>query len=288
MLAFILDIHQTFEAHDLFIVALLVVLEGVLSIDNALVLGILAKRLPKHQQKKALTYGLIGAFVFRLLAIGLATFLIRLTIVKLLGGAYLLWIAIKHFFLESGDDTSIEAKAVAAGMIEEESVTAEQREHVTVVLQYQSSAAIMGPPGKVLARFWPTVFVIELTDVAFAVDSILAAIGVVGDAPPGTPEGVLHPKYWVVLTGGFLGVILMRFAAILFIRLLEAFPRFEEAAYILVSVIGIKLLLDWVAYQFHLPIDFHHPSSPAFWIFWIAMILGFCFGFLPEKKKVAQ
>ena len=88
---------QSFEAHDLALIAFLVVLEGVLSIDNALVLGVLAKRLPKHQQSKALTYGLIGAFVFRLIAIGMATYLLRWRIVKLVGGAYLIYIAVKHF-----------------------------------------------------------------------------------------------------------------------------------------------------------------------------------------------
>ena len=67
---------QTLEAHDLAVIGLLIVLEGVLSIDNALVLGILAKRLPKRQQGRALTYGLVGAFVFRLIAIALAAYLL--------------------------------------------------------------------------------------------------------------------------------------------------------------------------------------------------------------------
>ena len=62
-LAFIFG--QELAWHDLGVVGLLILLEGVLSIDNALVLGLLAKRLPKEQQSKALTYGLVGAFVFR-------------------------------------------------------------------------------------------------------------------------------------------------------------------------------------------------------------------------------
>src|ERR671921_36764 len=95
---------QTFETHDLAIIALLVVLEGVLSIDNALVLGLLAKRLPKHQQKRALTYGLVGAFVFRFAAIATATFLLKWTIFKLLGGGYLIYVAVKHFFFDSQDE----------------------------------------------------------------------------------------------------------------------------------------------------------------------------------------
>ncbi|HMP05986.1 MAG TPA: hypothetical protein PJ982_06530, partial [Lacipirellulaceae bacterium] len=86
---------------DLGVVGLLVLLEGVLSIDNALVLGLLAKRLPKHQQSKALTYGLIGAFAFRFIAIGTASLLVRWRIVKLLGGGYLVYIAVKHLFFES-------------------------------------------------------------------------------------------------------------------------------------------------------------------------------------------
>src|SRR4051812_32572020 len=96
---------QTFEPHDIAIVGLLIVLEGVLSIDNALVLGILAKRLPKRLQGKALTYGLVGAFIFRLIAIGAATFLLRWNIVKLIGGAYLVYIAIKHFFFTPAEHT---------------------------------------------------------------------------------------------------------------------------------------------------------------------------------------
>ena len=89
---------QTFSAHDLAVIGLLIVLEGVLSIDNALVLGLLAKRLPKSQQNRALTYGLVGAFVFRIIAIGTASFLLRWRIVKLIGGGYLVYIAIKHLF----------------------------------------------------------------------------------------------------------------------------------------------------------------------------------------------
>src|SRR5258706_11395646 len=82
---------QSFEFHDLFVVALLIVLEGVLSIDNALVLGLLARRLPRHLRGKALTFGLIGALVFRLAAIGLASVLLRWTFAKFLGGAYLIY-----------------------------------------------------------------------------------------------------------------------------------------------------------------------------------------------------
>src|SRR5438477_9875518 len=97
---------QTFDLHDLAIIGLLVILEGVLSIDNALVLGLLARRLPKHQQGKALTYGLVGAFVFRFIAIATATLLLSWTIAKLLGGLYLVYVAVKYFFFEREDESA--------------------------------------------------------------------------------------------------------------------------------------------------------------------------------------
>jgi hypothetical protein len=96
-----------------------------------------------------------------------------------------------------------------------------------------------------LASFWPTVLIIELTDIAFAVDSILAALAFVGSPPEGHPVEAFHPKLWLVIFGGLIGVALMRVAASMFIKLLEKFPRFETSAYLLVIVIGLKLLADW-------------------------------------------
>ena len=100
----------------------------------------------------------------------------------------------------------------------------------------------------------------------------------------------MHDKLWVVILGGFIGVVVMRFAAILFIRLLEKFPRFEVAAYLLVLVIGGKLLADWSLNTKAHPhrIDFHDYRHPAFWIFWALMVICFCVGFLPKREKAAN
>jgi len=246
---------QTFTPEDLGVIALLVILEGVLSIDNALVLALLAKRLPKPQQAKALTYGLFGAFVFRFIAIRAAVYLLRWRVVKLIGGAYLLWIAGKH--LISHRPNRLEAGA------DDKAILADQ-----------------APPG-----FWTTVAMIELTDMAFAIDSILAAIALVGSAPTGHVGP--HPKLWVIITGGILGVILMRVAAAMFIRLLERFPRFETSAYLLVVVIGSKLLIDWGVNTEQQPhrADFHDPSSAAFCTFWLSMAVCVAFGFLPKRTS---
>jgi len=78
--------NQTFEPHDLFVIGVLIILEGVLSLDNALVLGLLARRLPQRLQPRALMYGLVGAFAFRVIAILLAGFLLSWRLPKLPSG----------------------------------------------------------------------------------------------------------------------------------------------------------------------------------------------------------
>jgi YkoY family integral membrane protein len=247
---------QTYSPSDIGVIAWLVFFEGLLSMDNALVLALLARRLPKDLRAKALTYGLIGALVFRTIMIALAGFLLRWRVVKLIGGGYLVWISLQHFFF-----TKEEPKPSLDG--EEDA-----------------------PPAEKASEFWKTVALIEVTDIAFAVDSILAAIALVGNAPLGSVG--LHPKLWVVVTGGMIGVMLVRVASTMFIRLLERFPRFETSAYLLVLTIGSKLLVDWAMNSAQEPdrADFHNSSSPLFWAFWSVMAICLAIGFLPAKKKV--
>lgn len=215
---------QKIASSDLAVIGLLILLEGVLSIDNALVLGILAKRLPAHQRPRALSYGLIGAFVFRVIAICTASILLRWTFVKFLGGAYLAYISLKHLVFDAKDHSH------------DNELKLDEHGHPVIADEEDVEAA--AAQRKNAPSFWGTVAVIELTDVAFAVDSILAAMALAGSK---------QEKLWVVITGGILGVILMRFAAAIFIKLLVKFPRFETTAYLLVLVIGVKLLADWGA-----------------------------------------
>jgi predicted tellurium resistance membrane protein TerC len=77
------------------LIGTLVILEGLLSADNALVLAVMVKHLPPEQRKKALFYGLLGAYVFRFIAIGVGVFLIKLWWVKIIGAAYP-WINVKQ------------------------------------------------------------------------------------------------------------------------------------------------------------------------------------------------
>lgn len=249
---------QNVESSDLLVIGLLIILEGLLSIDNALVLGMLVKRLPKHQRAKALSYGLIGAFVFRCIAICLSAYLLQWTIVKFIGGAYLVYIAVKHLFWDDQEEELVVMdKEGQPGLVDaftgkelsDERLKSEIEQRIPIPASLVTEEAVVNPPSGTPAeeavcdvpshsnwKFWKTVAVIELTDIAFAVDSILAAMALAGSRTD---------KLWVVVTGGILGVILMRFAASVFVRLLERYPRFEVSAYLLVIVIGLKLLADW-------------------------------------------
>jgi YkoY family integral membrane protein len=172
------------------IIGWLVVLEGLLSADNALVLAILVKDLPPEQRNRALKFGIFGAYFFRFVAIGVGTILVKLWYVKLIGGLYLLNMARVHFFsANEPEDTA--AKYVQRG-------------------------------------FWMTVATVELMDITFSVDSILAAFGV-------------SEQTWVLFLGGVLGITAMRFVATLFVKLLEKFPEFGGTAFVLIALIGGKL-----------------------------------------------
>ncbi|MEZ6035643.1 MAG: hypothetical protein R3C17_21300 [Planctomycetaceae bacterium] len=284
---------QTFENRDLLVILLLVLLEGLLSIDNALVLGLLASRVPKALQGRALTYGLVGAFLFRFVAVATAQYLLEWHVVKLLGGGYLIYIAVKHLFFESQEENSNTITTDAAGAPElRDTVTGAALSADQEMLEIKERVPVPVPEEQLRAgkSFWMTVVVIELTDIAFAVDSILAAIGLVGPPPAGHPQTAFHPKLWVVVTGGLLGIVLMRVAAAMFIRLLEKFPRFELSAYLLIIVIGLKLLADWAFNSQAHPhaIDFHNYAKPEFWIFWLSMVAAFGVGFLPARKSAAK
>ncbi len=133
----------TFAPGDLLIIGTLIVLEGLLSADNALVMALIVKHLPKNEQKKALFYGLVGAFVMRGIAILFAGYLMSLWWLCGLGAAYLIFLTAKHF-LQRHDDHEEKAVAPKAG-----------------------------------AGFWATVAQVEFTDLVFAVDSILVAVALV-------------------------------------------------------------------------------------------------------------
>jgi len=196
------------------IIGSLIVLEGLLSADNALVLAIMVKHLPKNEQKKALFYGILGAYLFRFIAIGLGTYLITIWWVKAAGALYLLWMALQFFRKKK----------------------AEEDEEIPDA-----------PHG-----FWRTVLAVEIMDIAFSIDSVLAAFGV-------------SDQIWVLYLGGIFGVMMMRGVAQIFLTLIDRYPELETTAYIIIGIIGAKMMASVFDY---------HVSQVVFFSTLITIFMG--------------
>jgi YkoY family integral membrane protein len=225
------------EGADLITVALLVALEGLLSADNAMVLAVLVLGLPKHEQKKALKYGIVGAFVFRTIAILLAAFLIRVAWVKLLGAGYLLYLTYNHFYgHRAGGDRHMPPQAVA----------------------------LFG-----LSPFWATVVKVELTDIVFAIDSILVAVA-------------MSPKLWVILTGGILGIVAMRLVIGQLLALVQRYPTLVDGAFIIIGWVGLKLLIEYLHTEGY--VGFEVPKWLSLGLIGLIFGLALFYAMLQEKK----
>ncbi|MCI2253653.1 TerC family protein [Domibacillus sp. PGB-M46] len=182
------------------LIGTLVVMEGLLSADNALVLAVMVRHLPENKRKKALFYGLLGAYTFRFVAIGLGVWLMEIRWVKILGAIYLAWLVWDHLKEPNKGEQPVETTKTG------------------VLIR------MFGP-------FWGTVAAVELMDIAFSVDSVLAAFGI-------------SKEVWILLLGGMFGVLMMRTVAGLFMKLIDRVPELETTAYILIGIISIKMMLS--------------------------------------------
>ena len=205
----------------LFVIVLqLVFLEGILSIDNAAVIGALVSPLPEneevpwpgslkrlgtilhpvlgYQRMAALRVGLIGAYVGRGAMLFLTSFLIHNSWIKLLGAVYLIHLAFDNLEDMTGDS--------------------EEDGQITPIKA---------------RSFWATVLTVEVMDLIFSIDNVVAAVS-------------LSNKIWVVMLGVGIGILTMRYAAGIFSYAVEKEPILKQAAYILVLNIGVELILDQV------------------------------------------
>ena len=241
----------------LWVLLILVGLEGILAADNAVVMAVMVKHLPREKQKKALFYGLFGALVFRFIALFLITYLVNVWQIQAIGAAYLLFLSVHH----------IVKKYSANGK--------EKKEE-------------KGKNGK-SRSFWPTVLKVEIADIAFAIDSMLAAVVLaVTLKPTGWFQvgGIDGGQFLVMLLGGLIGVVIMRFAATTFVRLLAQYPGLETSAFLIVGWVGVKLAVLTLAHP-HLGVLNNHFPESAEWkrAFWIVLVLIAAGGYFLSKKK---
>ncbi|RYZ53653.1 MAG: DUF475 domain-containing protein [Sphingobacteriales bacterium] len=194
---------------SLTVVANLILIESLLSVDNAAVLATMVLDLPKDQRKKALKYGIIGAYVFRGICLLFASVLIQIWWFKPVGGIYLLLLAIRHFFFRKKENS--------VQTIEEE---LEERHKSWL---YRKTLGAFGP-------FWATVILVELMDLAFSIDNVIAA-------------NAYTSNIILIWTGVFIGILAMRFVAQGFVRLMERYPFLNTCAYLVIAILGTKLTL---------------------------------------------
>ncbi|MFB4169858.1 TerC family protein [Virgibacillus sp. JSM 102003] len=241
----------------LWVLVILIGLEGLLAADNALVLAIMVKHLPQKKRKKALFYGLAGAFVLRFGSLFIISFLVDVWQVQALGAAYLLFISIKHLYDKLWSEK-------------------EQKQ-----------------PKESGSGFWMTVVKVEFADLAFAVDSILAAVALAVALPPtdwpsiGSLDG---GQFAVVLAGGMIGLIIMRFAANVFVELLNKRPGLEIAAFVIVGWVGVKLALIVFAHPdiAWIPHDFPHSTIWKLIFYAVLVAIAAAGWFMSGKKKVEE
>lgn len=189
---------------DASIVVALLLLEAVLSFDNAAVLAAMVRKLPMKDRKKALLYGLVGAYGLRFAAILLASFLIANPILKVIGGGYLLFIGVKHFI----------------GVMRHK-----QDHHKAHELRQPGFLVRMGVPALLIV-----IIQIELIDLAFAIDQVIVAVA-------------FTPKIWLIVIASFVGILFLRLAAAIIARVMDWLPLLEHMAYVAVSYVGVKLIL---------------------------------------------
>ena len=217
----------------LLLLPVLVGLEVVLSADNAIALAAIAKGLKsQNQQKQALNLGLVFALFFRISLILVSRWVLGFKPLMAAGAAYLLWLCADHFINNSSEVESPESELLSSELTSSKLLDSKSLENKSINESLNNSANAISADNlfgfdRKLAG---TAISIALTDLAFSLDSVAAAVAV-------------SDKLWLVITGGIIGVVALRLSSNLFIELLNNYPRLEAAGYIAVGLVGIQLLV---------------------------------------------
>lgn len=208
-----LILHDITIQQALLIILNLIIIESLLSVDNAAVLATMVMDLPKEQRNKALKFGILGAYVFRGICLVLAAWLVKIWWLKPLGGFYLLYLFFDYFKSKSTPKT------------EDDTLNKEEN------FIYKYTIGLFG-------KFWSTVILVEIMDLAFSIDNVFAAVA-------------FTDNIYLIWIGVFIGILAMRFVAQSFVKLMEKYTFLETSAFVVIGVLGIKLLLSLPAHFFH-------------------------------------
>jgi YkoY family integral membrane protein len=196
------------SGNDWLIIFSLVLIECLLSVDNAVVLAAQTQSLPtRKQQEESLFYGIWGAYIFRFIIIGLGVYLINFWEIKVVGALYLVFLVFQYF-----SKTRVK--------------------HTRKLVKDKKK--------RLLPLFWSVVMQIEMMDIIFSVDSVLASLAISNNPV-------------IVLIGGLIGILAMRGVAEVIMKLMRRIPELEPMAYILIGLIAVKLFISIPAIDIEIP-----------------------------------
>lgn len=198
------------------IILTLILLEGLLSVDNALAIAAMASHLPQQQQKLALRLGIIGAYAFRGLVLACAAWLMGNEWVKWLGAAYLVYLAAKH--LSGGHSTDDGSPGSHAP---------------------RKKGGLIG-----------TVIGIELMDLSLSIDNVIVALATVNNSVHIPKEHHI----WVVCIGVFIGILALRLVAGWCLGIIRKFPVLAQTAFLLVGFVGLLFMTEMACHLFGIEI----------------------------------
>ncbi|MCC7245449.1 MAG: TerC family protein [Saprospiraceae bacterium] len=198
--------------NSLMIIFNLILIESLLSVDNAAVLATMVMDLEPKDRQRALRYGILGAYIFRGLCLIFAAWLVQIWWLKPLGGLYLIYLTWDYF---SSKNTP-----------PKEDDTLEKKEK----WYYKLTNGLVG-------SFWATVIAVEIMDLAFSLDNVFAAVA-------------FTDNIYLICIGVFIGILAMRFVAQWFVKLLERYPFLEKSAFWVIGLLGVKLMLSLPSHIF--------------------------------------
>ncbi|MES2520109.1 MAG: DUF475 domain-containing protein [Bacteroidota bacterium] len=255
-------LHQIF-GEDLGAAALiignLIIIESLLSVDNAAVLATMVMDLSKENRKKALKYGILGAYFFRGLSLIFASMLVKIWWLKPIGGLYLLYLCLDYFRRESTPEQSDDTLDKKTNWF------------------YRVTIGAFGP-------FWATVALVEVMDMAFSIDNVFAAVA-------------FTDNLYIICIGVFIGILAMRFVAQGFVKLMEQYPFLETAAFIVIGVLGLKLSSSVIChfYDNNFFCKFLESETADMYIsfitvgiFVVPMVTSYFFNYPHHKNKIKK
>jgi len=230
-----------------FIVLNLILIESLLSIDNAAVLATLVMDLPPTQRSRALRIGLILSYVFRGLCLLFASYLIKISWLKFAGGAYLVYLSLHYFTSQH----------------KHEDVDGIKKRKRGKVFRYLEAK---------FGLFLTTVLMVETMDLAFSIDNVFAAVA-------------FTDNIYLVIFGVFIGILTMRLVATLFVKLLNKYPHLSTSAFVVIGLLGAKLVLSFLCPYFQSQFCAVLESEKADLVFSVFTVCIFLVPLLFSKQR---